>query len=430
MKPELGDAVWEKNRDTHIFLMICIAFLIVMSIWSSQYTLDIFSNAEGEVVPASQLKLVQHLEGGIIREILVKEGDRITAGQPLVELETTANDADVSQLRIRIAALRTDQIRLNAEAAGEKELVFPDDLRDGYPVIIHNAESLFKVRKERHENELVALDEKITQRRQSISEAKIRIDRFEHSSRLRDEQVQISEELLKDNLTNRYNHLDLLSKASELKGQIEEASATRERAKSSLREAQSMRSDSINVFLEEVRENLEENGRQLNENAERLIKLEDSLKRSILRSPVDGIVKTVRISTRGGVVQPGESVLDIVPGKDNLIIEARLSPGDIGYVDIGQMAKISLSAAEAMRYGDIDGTVIHISPDTFVNEQGGAFYKVRISPKQSYFEKGDRIYRLYPGVTVMAKIHTGQRTVADYIFDPFLGGLKSALTEQ
>jgi len=420
----------DENRDTHIFLFLCFAFFIVMGIWSTRYTLDIFSNAEGEVVPASQLKQVQHLEGGIIREILVKEGDRITAGQPLIELESLSNEADVSQLRIRIAALRTDQVRLNAEANGEEDLVFPEDLLGEYPKIVRDARSLFRARNERHENELLALDEKIAQARQSISDAQIRIARYQHSLKLRNEQIQISEGLLEDDLTNRYNHLDLLSKRSELRGQIEEAKAGKRRAESALREALALRRDSSNIFLEEVRALLEENGRQLNEYDERLNTLEDSVKRSVLRAPVDGIVKTLRVTTRGGVVQPGASVLDIVPGKDTLIIEAKLSPGDIGYVDVGQEARISLSAAEAMRYGDIEGNVTHISPDTFVDEHGGAYYMVRISPDKAFFEKGERRYRLYPGVNVMAKIHTGQRTIADYVFDPFLGGMKSALTEQ
>lgn len=427
---ELDDILSESNRDSHIFLLIFISFFVVMGVWGSRFKLDIFSTAKGEVVPASQIRQVQHLEGGIIRKILVKEGDKVTVGQPLVELETTASGADVGQLRSRIAALNADQIRLNAEAAGENTLVFPANLRKGYPEIVREANGLFKARQKRHQNELMVLGARIVQRRQSIKEAVSRINRYKEKLGLLYEQIKISEKLLENELTNRYNHLDLLGKASELEGQIEEATAAATRAEFSLKEAKSMLRGSTNTFLEGVRGSLENNGRKLNEYAERLNKLEDSLKRTVLRAPVDGIVKTLRVSTRGGVIKPGESVLDIVPGEDRLIIEAKLSPGAIGYVNIGQTAKISLSAAEAMRFGDIDGTVINISPDTLVTRNGSAYYKVRIATKKTYFEKGNRRYRLYPGVVVTARIHTGQRTIIDYLFDPFLGGLKSALTEQ
>jgi adhesin transport system membrane fusion protein len=167
-----------------------------------------------------------------------------------------------------------------------------------------------------------------------------------------------------------------------------------------------------------------------NELLQRILKFEDNLSRTVLRSPVNGVVKTLYVVTIGGVLKPGFTVVDIVPGGDRLIIEAKLPTQDIGYVRRGQQALVMLASADAMRFGNLTGKVVRVSPDTLVTNEGMPFYKVRIETEQDHFQRGKLKYQLFPGMQVMTNIQTGQRTVLEYIFDPFLRSFNDAMLER
>jgi len=186
----------------------------------------------------------------------------------------------------------------------------------------------------------------------------------------------------------------------------------------------------LTAYNEDVQTDLDENRLELDGFQERLRKFEDSLNRTILRAPVDGIIKTLYIVTEGGVIRPGGTVLDIVPGDDMLIVEAQLPTQDIGYIHMGQKAVIKLNSADARRFGDIEGEVVQISPDTLISETGQPYYKVRVATDQDCFQGGGVKYCLYPGMLVMVSIHTGERTVMEYLLSPFLTSMNSAMTER
>ena len=158
--------------------------------------------------------------------------------------------------------------------------------------------------------------------------------------------------------------------------------------------------------------------------------MSDSLDRTVIRSPVEGVVKTLHVATLGGVLKPGQDVADIVPFEDRLIVEGRLSVTDIGYVRVGQNAAVRLMGRESSVYGKIDGTVIHVAPDSTVDPNGRVFYVVRVETLQDHFTSGDATYRLFPGMALMVHIHTGQRTVLQYITEPFAARFTGALQER
>jgi len=159
-------------------------------------------------------------------------------------------------------------------------------------------------------------------------------------------------------------------------------------------------------------------------------KFADSFKRTTIRSPVDGIVKTLYVVTVRGVIRPGMTIMDIVPATDRLVVEARLPIGDIGYVHPGQDAIVKLASRDARRFGNIKGKVYNVSPDAITSNEGGAFYTVRIETEKDYFESENKKYKLYPGIQVMAFIRTGSRTVVEYLLDPFLNKLGHSLQER
>lgn len=415
---------------THLFLLLCVALCVAFGLWAHFGRLDVVSIAMGEVVPSSQVKSVQHLEGGIVREILVAEGERVKRGQPLVVLESTASGADVGELTIRVTALRVDIARLEAEISGAAKPDFGQDLDSNHPDLVRQAIEMFEARRNRQNSQISSQTEAANQRAQDIREISARIRNRTNSLKLLQEQISISDELLKDNLTNRYNHLELLKEASRLKGGIEEDRVALQRSRAALQEAKAELEGVNTAFLEEAGNELDEKRRRFDELSQRLEKYEDSLQRTTLRSPVDGVVKTLYVVTRGGVVSPGGTLAEIVPGEDRLVIEARLPISDIGYIKPGQTARVKLASPDAVRFGTLDGTVTLVSPDTTVTSQGTAFYKVRLETAQSFFERGNLRYRLYPGMQVMASILTGRRSVLEYLLTPFLYSMDSALGER
>lgn len=415
---------------THIFLFACVAMVVTFLAWSAIGRLDVVATAPGEVVPASQIKTVQHLEGGIVRGILVREGDRVRRDQPLVELEPTRSESDVDELKVRLLSLRTVIARLEAEVSGADAPLFPDDLVAAEPILVVQASEMFRARRNRIENQIRSQKELIIQRQQEYNEVSARLRNNAIAVKLVEEQTAISTKLLKLDLTNRMQHLNLLKEQALLKGKIEEDRALLPKTEAARNEAASHLETLKLVFAEEARKELDETRRTLKELSQRLLKYEDSLKRTVIRAPVDGTVKTLYVTTRGAVIAAGGTVVDMVPSGDRLVIEAKLATQDIGYVRAGQPAKVQLASAEAVRFGSLDGRVVQVSPDTYVSKQGGAFYKVRVETEGDRFQLGDLRYDLFPGMQVQTTILTGTRTVLQYVLDPYLTSLRTAMQER
>ncbi|OHC80909.1 MAG: hypothetical protein A3G73_09830 [Rhodospirillales bacterium RIFCSPLOWO2_12_FULL_67_15] len=406
------------------------ALIVVALAWAAVAPLDVVATANGEVIPATQIKSIQHLEGGIVREILVREGQKVEKNQPLVVLETTASDADVQELRVRTNSLRAEIARLEAEAAGSSAPEFPEDLVKQDPALVAQTLDTFRTRRGRLESLLVQAREQIVQREQEIKEIRARIETDRAALVFSREQIKISEELLKDDLTNRMLHLNLLKEESALRGRIEENTSARRRIEAALTEARA-RLDNVNRSAEtEINETLGEKRRSLDEFASRQRKFTDSLERTVLRAPGDGVIKTMYVATVGGVIRAGATVADLVPAGDVLVIEAKLPPQDVGHVRRGQIATIKLASADAVRFGNLEGRVTNVSPDTMMTQQGATFYKVRIETERDYFQQRNLRYDLVPGVQVATSILTGRRTVLEYLLDPLIGGTDTALRER
>jgi adhesin transport system membrane fusion protein len=476
------DNARELDRNTKVFFYLCAGFCISFFVWASFSPLDIVSDAVGEVIPSSRVKRIQHLEGGIVRKIVVREGDLVEVGQPLIELETTASDSTVEELNVRVSSLTAEITRLEAESrwfdvggdeaaqaevadtnatrpegsgveplatpAADKadapevagmglrldpfsvEIAFPEQLLRDAPGMADQARQLYEARRERFVNDLNAQREKIKQREQDVQEIFVRIRNQKQNLVYVREQIAISEELLKDKLTTRYKHLGFLKEESNLVSRIQEDDAALARARSALVAARDSLDQIFNSFHEEVQETLRKSRRELLEFSQRLRKMSDSLDRTVIRSPANGIVKSIYIMGEGEVVQPGMTVLDIVPAGDKLIIEAHLALGDIGYVQVGQSATVKLATGDARMFGHLEGTVSTISPDAITKEDVGTYYKVLVETENDRFEKDGRRYQLYPGMRVLVGIKTGERTVMEYLVYPYFDTLYHGLHER
>lgn len=429
------DWVSERLKSVHytssrLLLWLFIALNCSFILWATYSPLDIVSQALGEVIPSSQVKTVQHLEGGIIREILVREGERIKQGQTLVTLESTGNLADVNEITIRLQAAKIKSIRLKAEINEQKHLHYGAEFGDKAQEVISQSIELFNTRRSRLQNEMDVQQQLIEQYHYQLQEISARLVANKNTRGLLNEKISISDGLLKLNINNRMNHLALLKEASDLDGQINEALATEKRIAAAIGEAENRLKLVSNSFIEKAREELRDMDNTIEMLSSKLQKDEDNLRHMVLKAPVDGTIKSLFVTTLGGVVPPGGALLDIVPSDDRLIIEAKLSTEDIGYVHTGQQAKIRLTSSDASRFGHIDGEVVNISPDTITTKEGTSYYKIKISVAQSYFKHNAERYDLYSGMLVQCNIITGQRTVMDYLVEPFLSKLNTPLSER
>ena len=264
------------------------------------------------------------------------------------------------------------------------------------------------------ENELLnSRKESLNLEKKTISK---NIKNFERRNNLIKEQIKISEELLKVAATNRFKHIELLRELSNIEGQLDEQ-------KNKLQTVQ------IN-FSEQLNNELSGLNKEKSELKKRIKKYSDNLNRTILKSPVAGIVKLISVNSKGAIVAPGVTVLEIVPENEKLIVEAKLPLSEIGYIKKGLSAKIRLNSPDGSRFKPLEGSVIFVGADRVSNEQNKDFYLVKIETEQKSFLKGKENYKLYSGVPVTIGIITGKRSFFDYFFSPFKTNIFFALSER
>jgi len=392
------------KKNTQLFFYAFSLFAITAGLWMFLFNIDIISNAEGQVIPAGDVKTIQHLEGGIIDQILVKESDIVKKDDPLVILAATSSEVDVDEAQVQIDAKIIESIRLEAEINNFDVPIFNEELVNNRPELVNKSMELFVSRKNKLEGDVKEVIAAIVQHQTAID--------------ILIKQTEMSEKLLEEGIITEFSHLDLLKELNAAKGALE----------TSLEEKENI----TKLFIENARNARQIAQREISELNETIKALKDNLERTVITAPVDGVIKNLFFVTIGGVIRPGEAILDIVPTKDNLIVEARLQESDIGFVKPGQSAVVKLSSADAVNFGQIEGTVDRISPDTEQDENDNriVFYNIFVELDQNYFESKEKIYYLVPGVKVTASIQIGERTLANYLLSPFIGSMGQSFQER
>ena len=384
-----------------IFLIFC---LLASVVYYFNFTkLNIIAETKGTVIPSSKVKVIQHLEGGIVKNIKVNVGDIVKKNSILLELEPTKTLADFSELEKRLEALSINISRLRAESENKK-LIFSNDISKRQPSLVDDALKLFEVRK----NKINA----------TLSEQKVILANEQATLALLEEQIIISKSLLEEQLTNRLTHLELLKEKTSIISKIDKSKSMLNKIR------QTYNTEVRTLLLEEISE--------YDELLERKNKFKDNLNRTLVKTPEEGIIKQRFVDTIGGVIQPGSPLFEIVPVNDKLIISSKLSVDEIGYIKKNQSVKVKLSGKNNSIYESIDGKIITISPDAIylenVNEK--SYYEIRIETERNYFSGKAEKYFMYPGTEVTALINIGQRTISNYLLEPILSNFDIAFSEK
>lgn len=415
---------------SHILLWVTFVFIVVAIFWASIANLDEITRGAGKIIPSSHVQILQNLEGGILSDILVKEGEIVKKGQPLLKLDTVRFVSSFNETKLKYYELLVKVARLKSEVNGTP-LIIPQEVLQKAPHTAKDAERLLISRKKKLGINKRTLIEQVRQKEQDLIELKSKAKKISVSYSLLREELVMTEPLVQAGAISRVEMLRLRRSANDLKGELDASRLAIPRIRSSLAEAKNKLSELEIQFQTESIEELNLAKAELDRTYETVFALEDRVARTQIISPVNGTVKQLKVTTVGGIVQPGMDLVEIVPLEDNLLIEAEIRPADIAFLHPGQKAIVKLTAYDFSIYGGLNAELMHISPDTIINEESReSFYLIRLKTDKTFLEKQGKKFNIIAGMTADVDILTGKKTVLDYLLKPILKARNSALRER
>ncbi|MGE0255964.1 MAG: HlyD family type I secretion periplasmic adaptor subunit [Alphaproteobacteria bacterium] len=414
----------------HLLVLAISALVLIVGVWAALATIEEVTRGEGRVIPSRQVQLIQNLEGGILAELLVHEGEIVDSGQTLLRISDVTASSNLAESQTRARTLEVETTRLAAETEG-REPEFDAALKAEAPALVANELALYASRKAKLEGELSVLRQQREQRRQELAELTGRRDQMRESLRLADEELRLTEPMAEQGVVPRVEFLRLQRNVSELRGQFDATVAAIRRAEAGISEIVQRVAAAESSFRNEVRIELNRKLAELSALRETMTGERDRVRRSDVRSPVRGIVKTIHVQTIGGVVRPAQDIVEIVPLDDTLLIEARVKPTDIAFIRPRQKATVKISAYDYTVYGGLTGQVEDISADSLVDQQTGhSYYRVRVRTDSDQLGDGKEDLPIIPGMTATVDILTGEKTVLSYLARPVLHLRDNALRER
>ena len=417
------------SRSSHLILITTVLFFFVALIWAANAAIDEVTRGEGKVIPSDKIQVVQNLEGGILTEILVEEGELVQKDQPLLRLDDTRFSSTYRETRLKYLALLAKSARLKAEAEA-KPLQIPEVVWTEREALARNEVALFESRNNELVSNLSILKEQEAQTRQELAELHAKKDKIARSYALLRQELEMSEPLAAEGAISEVEILRLKRSANDLRGELEATRLAIPRLESALDEMQNKIQDLDISFRTQARGELNDVEAELSGVQETLLSQEDRVTRTVVRSPVKGEVKQIKISTIGGVIQPGMDLLEIVPLEGSLLVEAHVRPADIAFLRPDQDAQVKLTAYDYAIYGGIPAKLEHISADTITDERGESFFLIKVRTDRNYLGSEDNPLKIIPGMTAVVDVMTGKKTVLDYLLKPVLRAREMALREK
>ncbi len=417
------------RRFAHLLLATVVTFVVLFFAWASWATLDEVTRGEGRVIPSSQVQVVQNLEGGIVAELLVREGQIVEPGDVLLRINNVKAASDLKGARERYFALLGSIARLKAEIS-ETGIEFPNEVMNEARRVAIDETALFNARQDSLEAELEILRNQANQRDQEVAELENKLEQLARSAKLAAEELEITEPLAAKRVVSKVDLLRLQRQVNDLNGDLESTRLSLPRVKLARREAHRRIEERFLSFRAEAQRELNTVQTEASALAEVVATDTDRVLRTDVRSPVRGTVKRLLVNTVSGVVQPGQDLVEIVPLEDTLLVEAQIRPADIAFLRPDQAAVVKITAYDFSIYGGLDAEVENISADTITDERGESFFRVRVRTKDSMLQKAGQPLPIIPGMTTQVDVLTGQKTVLDYLLKPILRVRDQALRER
>jgi adhesin transport system membrane fusion protein len=398
-------------------------------LWAYLTEIEEITKGQGKVVPFNQNQVVQNLEGGIVEDILVRQGEKVTKGQLLARIQNVKSESSFEEKQLKMNALKAKAARLYFEA---NDLPFnpPQALLDEIPTQLKDEENLYYSDIERLEGELQVTQDQLQQRYAELREAESKYKHLRQSYKLMREEVAVAEPLVRQGLQSRVDFLKLKREANSMLEQKEAARLAIPKIQSTIKEVKNKLRQSRTEFRNKAAKEWNQVSAELEQLESSSIALKDQVQRTEVLSPVDGIILKNHINTIGGVIKPGADIFEIVPTQDKLLIETKIKPSDIAFLYPDQRAMIKFSAYDFAIYGGMEGHLTKISADTDTDKKGNSFYIVYVQADKMVFSKTTQSLDIIPGMTASIDIVTGKKSILDYILKPILKSKQYALSER
>jgi adhesin transport system membrane fusion protein len=408
------------------------AFIFIFFIWAYFAEIDEITVGEGKVIPSSQVQVIQNLEGGIVADIPVKVGDLVSKGQVIMKLDPTRFSSSMSETQAKRDSLLAKVARLEAEATGQSFRA-PEALMKTNPQLVNEERTLMETRQQELNTAMMVLRQQAEQRAQELSEKKANYQQLQESHELVSQELKISKPMAAQGVMSAVEILRLERQLSDVKGQMDAARLAIPRLEQATAEARSKITASMAKFRSDAAADLNLARAELAGTSAVSLAAEDRLARTAVRSPVAGVIKQLKVTTVGGVIQPGMEVMEIVPLEDNLLVETKIRPSDIGFLSPGQEATVKVTAYDFSIYGGLDAQVENITADTITTEKGDkteSFYIVRVRTKSTTFSASKKALPIMPGMVATVHIRTGKKTILNYLLKPIIKARYDAMRER
>ncbi|WP_050466203.1 HlyD family type I secretion periplasmic adaptor subunit [Herbaspirillum chlorophenolicum] len=408
-------------------VLACAALLLLLLVWSIFAPIDMVVRGTGRIVASEHNQVIQHLEGGIVSSILVREGAAVKKGQTLISIADVRANADLGEGRVKILGLRARIARLNSEASGASSLQMPADLARDDPAV-QSEQAAFAARTAKLAQELSVLREQSAQRQGELGEAVSRQKSLASELDLAQRQYKLVHNMLERNAASQLEDIQSAARVQDAQSKLAATNAMIPRLNAAIAESQAKMGEASSRFRSDARTDMTAAETELARLQEEIKSRNDRVSRSEVKAPMDGVVNRVLINTIGGVVKPGDAIVEMTPSDDKLVIEARISPSDRAQLMVGARARVKVSAYDYGVYGAMDGVVTEVSADTVPEEKGERYYRVKIEVARGADEL-QRKLSLMPGMTATADMIVGRRTVWQYLMSPLSRFSQTALRE-
>lgn len=426
----LSSAVAEHTpRRMRWVLYFWVVTILLFIVWASFTQIDEITRGQGEVVPSGENQMVQNLEGGIVKEIFVKVGDSVKKGQTLLKIDNRKFESQRGATNIKELELKAKILRLKAEADGEQFKV-AYEIEKSIPVFIQNERSLYMSRQRQLNAKIEGLIDKRTQKEQELKELKEKITHLDRMTSLIDAEVKMMKPMVEQGVKSKVTFMKLQREQSGVTEELSSAKNSIPRIEAGISEIKHSINEAKITFQNQAKEELNEAIAEVMRVKENFQALDDQVERTTVKSPIKGVVQKLFVHTVGGVIKPGEDIVEIVPTDEMLWIEAKIKPSDIAFVYPGQKAIVKFSAYDFAIYGSLEGEVIHISADTQKDKKENAYYTIHIKTNKNHLGTSDKPLKIIPGMTVNIDIMTGKKSVMDYILKPILKARQYTFTER
>jgi adhesin transport system membrane fusion protein len=430
------DLHWQDEADLAILeqtpvkaklLLYAIAFvLLALILWASFAKVDEVTRGEGRVIPSKQVQVIQSLDGGIVSEILVHEGQTVTVGSPLIRIDETRAVSSLRENQAQYLAFLAKQSRLRS-LAEDKPFTPPPEVRNEAPEVYDQEYALYLSSQEELASAIEIARNQMVQREKELLEVQYKKEIAEKNYESANKELAANKPLLASGAVSEIDILKLEREATRARGDIDQSRAQIGRIQSAIGEARRKISEVEQNFKSKVRTELNDVTARLNSLSEVSVSLQDKVNQTTLKSPVNGKVSRLFFNTVGGVIQPGKEVLEVVPTDDALILETKIQIKDIAFIRVLQPAVVKLTAYDYSIYGALDAVVENIAADSIVDEEGNAYYLVRVRTLKSSLGKD---LPIIPGMVAQVDIMTGKKTILSYLLKPVLKAKSYAFSER